>query len=320
MANDWLIFVDTNVYLDFYRQSGEKAKRQMDALERHKDRLIISEQIRMEFLKNRQKVILTAFDNIKPPARTSVPQILTGTEPARLLQKSEIEAMRRYKQLRDRVQNLLAKPANYDDVYKSINRIFNSNCDFNLKRPDKARFELRSRARKRFSLGYPPRKVGDTSIGDCYNWEWIIECAKKSNTGQHILIVSRDNDYGAQFGGESYLNDWLIREFKDRVSSRRQIRLTSKLTDALKRLDEVVTVEDEKEEQILINSTRKISLSDLFLYSSRGAASRLLLPDPEVEAFLGDDPEIDYAIPDVSDIPEIDEIGVDFSFRDAIDE
>ena len=92
MPENWLIFVDTNIYLDFYRQSGESAKRQMESLEKHKDRLIVSEQIRMEFLKNRQKVILKAFADIKTPQKTSVPQILNGSEPARRLRKSEREA------------------------------------------------------------------------------------------------------------------------------------------------------------------------------------------------------------------------------------
>ncbi|AUQ65911.1 hypothetical protein PhaeoP78_01030 [Phaeobacter inhibens] len=85
MADQWLIFIDTNIFLDFYRFPGESAKRQMEALERHKERLILSEQVRMEFLKNRQKVLLGAFKEIKKPSKTSVPQITTESEPARLL-------------------------------------------------------------------------------------------------------------------------------------------------------------------------------------------------------------------------------------------
>ena len=102
----------------------------MEALERHKDRLIVSEQIRMEFLKNRRKVILKSFENIKEPKKAPIPQILTGSEPARLLNKSEDESKKRYIQLKKRVENLLDKPENYDDVYKVFNRIFAANTVF----------------------------------------------------------------------------------------------------------------------------------------------------------------------------------------------
>jgi hypothetical protein len=59
-----------------------------------------------------------------------------------------------------------------------------------------------------------------------------------------FYIVSRDGDYGITVNGEALLNDWLAQEFKDRVSSRRKIKLTTKLTDALKILDKDVSQED----------------------------------------------------------------------------
>jgi hypothetical protein len=48
------------------------------------------------------------------------------------------------------------------------------------------------------------------------------------------------------------LNDWLHRELKDRISRKRKIELTNRLTDAMRRLDEHVTVEDESEEAKLL--------------------------------------------------------------------
>lgn len=254
MADDWLIFVDTNIFLDFYRVSGESAKRQMDALERHKDKLILSEQVRMEFLKNRQKVILSAFKGVKPPNQTSVSQIVADSQPAKLLKKAEKEALKRYKELEKRYTNILEMPSNYDDVFRSLNRIFKTTSEYNLKRPNPLRFSLRSKARKRFMLGYPPRKPDDTSYGDALNWEWIVHCAIGAQANQHILIVSRDGDFGSSFGGSDLLNDWLRREFKDRVSKVRKIELTTKLTNALKRLDEAVQESDVEEEEKILKS------------------------------------------------------------------
>ena len=102
---------------------------------------------------------------------------------------------------------------------------------------------------KRFALGYPPRKHDATSLGDCLHWEWIIACAKESKDLHNVAIVSRDSDFGATYSGKSILNDWLYREFKERVSQKRDVRLIERLTDALKLLEEQVEKEDLEEEK-----------------------------------------------------------------------
>ena len=79
----WLVFVDTNIFLDLYRQGGENAERQLAALERHKDSLIVGEQVKMEYLKNRQKVIVQGQKNIKNPDKPFVPPILSDYQPAK---------------------------------------------------------------------------------------------------------------------------------------------------------------------------------------------------------------------------------------------
>lgn len=66
------------------------------------------------------------------------------------------------------------------------------------------------------------------------------------------MIVSRDNDYGMSVGQDRYLNDWLVKEFKERVSTKRKIELSPKLTVALKRLSEQVSRSDEREEAAII--------------------------------------------------------------------
>ncbi|MCL9865253.1 PIN domain-containing protein, partial [Ralstonia solanacearum] len=107
-----------------------------------------------------------------------------------------------------------------------------------------------SLARKRFVLGYPPRKQSDTSIGDSINWEWIVQCSKKS--GKNVVIVTRDTDYGVAYKDNLYLNDWLRQEFSERVSKKRQIILTDKLSVALKTVHKSVTREMEEEENTLL--------------------------------------------------------------------
>jgi hypothetical protein len=248
----WLVFVDTNILLDFYRLPGPSAKRQLEALERHQGILITSDQIRMEFLKNRQKVVAESIKGIAKPNMTSVPTIVGDFQQAKMLAKHLKSAMASHAGLCRRIESILSDPSRHDPVFKVLTRIFDFDSDLNLKRPNKTRYKIRNLARKRFVLGYPPRKSGDTSIGDAINWEWIIWCAEQSAENHHILVVSRDGDYGITYEGKAILNDWLRREFKDRVSQKRKIELTNRLTDALKLLAERVSAEDESEETKLL--------------------------------------------------------------------
>lgn len=256
MSDSWLIFVDTNVFLDFYRLPGESAKRQLALLEKHKDSLIIGDQVRMEFLKNRQKVIVSSIQQMKAPDNPKMPQVLAEAKSAKALSKALDTAKRHSKGVKDRANKILSEPHRYDPVFTTFSRIFNAKTSYNLTRTKEVRFEIRELAQKRFLLGYPPRKSSDTSIGDALNWEWVIRCAQSCPEGANILIVSRDGDYGQQLDGTAYLNDWLMREFKDRVSQKRKIRLTTKLTDALSVLDEVVNPEDEEAEKVVINASK----------------------------------------------------------------
>jgi hypothetical protein len=90
----WLVFVDTNVLLDFYRVPGVSADRQLKALERHQGLIITSDQIRMEFLKSRQKVIIDSIKNITKPGKSSVPNIVQEYQPAKMLAKHIEKAMK----------------------------------------------------------------------------------------------------------------------------------------------------------------------------------------------------------------------------------
>jgi hypothetical protein len=134
--------------------------------------------------------------------------------------------------LKDRIASILNSPNQSDPVYQSLQRIFKNECEYNLDRQKKKRFEIRSLARKRFVLGYPPRKQGDTSIGDAINWEWIIECAVASS--KHVILVTRDADYGVAYDKKYFLNDWLKQEFSERTNRKRKIILTDRLAEAFK--------------------------------------------------------------------------------------
>ncbi|NBG96697.1 DUF4935 domain-containing protein [Pyruvatibacter mobilis] len=252
-AENWLFFIDTNVLLDFYRLGGPSAERQLKALEQHKGVIIILDQVWAEFLRNRQKVIHEdAIKNLAKSPQRNAPPIVTDYQPFKMYRKATTESEKQLKKVRDKIEKVLRDPSKHDPVYQSLKRIFSNDSPYNLRRPDKRRFQIRSLARKRFSLGYPPRKANDTSIGDAVNWEWIIHCAQNCPNKSHVMIVTRDQDYGIMFDGAPILNDWLKHEFSERVGTRRKVELSNKLTEAIKKMNGSVTQTDVKEEKDLI--------------------------------------------------------------------
>lgn len=257
--NPWLIFIDTNIFLDFYRL-GESARRQLDAIDKHRGDIITADQVRMEFFKNRQKVIADYLTKFPKPNRVTIPPILMDFAPAKNLTASLDAGAKHHARVKQKIEQMLAEPARHDMVYKALRRLFENPGPLNLQAGHSRIGEMQGLARDRFALGYPPRKSSDTSYGDAVNWEWIVACAQATPKSQ-VLIVSRDGDYGVTVGDAMILNDWLKLEFADRVGPKRKIELTQRLTTALKRLEVPVSAEDEKAETRLISELAKLNLS-----------------------------------------------------------
>jgi predicted nucleic acid-binding protein len=257
-----LIFIDTNILLDFYRiRKSDISLKYLSEMEAHKDKLILTNQVEMEFRKNRQKVILEALSEVNKISvgGLNIPTVLFDEKPAAMIQKAQKEISSQQKKIKDRIDKLLHSPGRQDKVFQTLQRIFKTESDFNLSRENKKRFSIRKLALKRFYLGYPPRKKEDNSIGDAINWEWIIDCASRSD--KHIILVTRDTDFGVHNSDKSFLNDWLSIEFKERISRKRKIILTDRLSRAFKLLEIPVTTEMIEEEKSII-STRKIEEQD----------------------------------------------------------
>ena len=254
---DALIFIDTNIFLDFYRiRNSNVSMKYLEQIEKHIELIITSSQVEMEFKKNRQSVILESISELKKIGNVtiSVPAILSDAKAVEMIQKSKKDISKRQKQLKEKIENILKNPKYNDPVFKSLQKLFQHKSEINLNRENEIRFEIRELAQKRFTLGYPPRKKADNSIGDAVNWEWIIHCAK--TTGKNIIIVTRDSDFGCNYDDDSHLNDWLKQEFKQRISQKRKIVLTEKLTTAFKLVEIPVTEEMIEEEENVIKLSK----------------------------------------------------------------
>lgn len=252
-----LVFIDTNILLDFYRiRKSNISMKYLEEIEKHKELIIMTSQVEMEFKKNRQSAILESIGEVKKfnIQGLSVPTILSDTKVVEQFNNSRKDIITQQKKLKEKIEKILKNPLQ-DPVYKCLDKVFKHKSKINLDRDSQIRFTIRNLAKKRFILGYPPRKRDENSIGDAINWEWIIECAQM--TGKNIILVTRDTDFGAIDETDSYLNDWLRQEFKQRVGTRRKFVLTDKLSKAFQLLQIPVSKEMIEEEQKVSNYVNK---------------------------------------------------------------
>lgn len=255
MAIKKLLFIDTNIWLDFYRARTDAGLSLLHHVEKVSDQLIVSYQLEMEYKRNRQAAILEGMQELKPPTHISRPGLFSDAQAVKSMQANLKAASERVKTLKRKLKSALENPAQYDPVYQACQRIFHRDDPLVLTRDDKFRNVIRRRAFRRFLHGCPPRKRNDTSIGDAFNWEWMIECALRNNG--ELVIVSRDADYGSIFEDKAYINDHLKQEFGERVSTKRKILLYTKLSDALKHFQIPITKAEEEEEDHIIHAIQK---------------------------------------------------------------
>jgi predicted nucleic acid-binding protein len=246
-----LLFVDTNIWLDFYRARNETGLALLQHVESVAAKVIVTYQLETEFKKNRQTAILEGMQELKAPGQIARLGIFSDAKASAVLTKSIKEAERRVKTLKAKLTKVLENPAAHDPVYKACQRIFHKNDALVLTREDSIRHVIRRKAFRRFLHGCPPRKKNDTSIGDAINWEWMIHCANEAKA--ELVIVTRDSDYGVIFENKAYVNDHLRQEFSERVSKKRKLLLYSRLSDALKHFEVPVSQQEEEAEAEILS-------------------------------------------------------------------
>ena len=112
---DALIFIDTNIFLDFYRvRNDQVGLGLLKRLDQHHDQIITGNQVEMEYKKNRQRVILDSLGRIKAPewAGLAVPAFLAETQPSKALSRMKKEVDSQHKKIKKQIEKILSNPAN----------------------------------------------------------------------------------------------------------------------------------------------------------------------------------------------------------------
>jgi len=244
--DDCLIFVDTNIFLDFYRSQNEVHLHLLEKLKRIKKQLIMTFQIEMEFNKNRQAVLHKAVSEMKwDGVRLNIPAFLNDSGTKKSIEKLSKAVQKKHQRLRDRIARHLSRPLT-DPVYKAFKQLQDSPT-LKLTIDSSEAKKIWRYAWRRYVSGCPPRKDDTVAIGDALNWEWILCCAKAED--KDVIIVTRDTDYGLP--EKELVNDWLQYEFRKRAGRGRCISITKYLSDALENLSVPVTKEERASENAL---------------------------------------------------------------------
>jgi metal-dependent amidase/aminoacylase/carboxypeptidase family protein len=99
MAIPNLLFVDANIWLDFYRARNETGLQLLRRVENIADKLVVTYQLESEFKKNRQAAILEGMKQLKEPSQIPSPGIFSDATATRVMANNLKEAGRESVQL-----------------------------------------------------------------------------------------------------------------------------------------------------------------------------------------------------------------------------
>jgi hypothetical protein len=207
-ADDSLLFIDTNKYLDLYRMDG--GKQVLMPLGEQIDYIFVTQQVFSEVQRNK---ILATVDYLKKKCKElklesfGLPDHLSSTN---INQRKNI--LDEMSDITQKIKNVNTKvdawalsvmeqiSRSEDEVSKALSPIF-------AKAVSHSPQELQ-RAKDRRELGNPPGK-SNNPIGDQLTWEQILS---RFQGKKRLWIISKDADYGTVYGGKGFLNCFLYDE------------------------------------------------------------------------------------------------------------
>lgn len=208
------IFIDANIYLDFYRSTNEAIK-VFEELISNSSSVIITDQIIEEFYRNREVVLRTIKTKFKTDTQLehfSSTFLQNLKEFGDLIQIKDAFVAKR-KEIETIINGVIENPEN-DPIRQLFEKLIGSG-DIKILRTDE---NIIKSAHHRKLVGNPP--VSDKySIGDEINWELIIQ-----NVKEDLVIVGRDNTFRDNI-------NFLKMEFNRNTGS--TISLTTKITAAI---------------------------------------------------------------------------------------
>ncbi len=235
------LFIDTNIYLNFYHYTSEdleELKKLAVAIENREIKLYSTEQVIDEFKRNRESKIADALKKFHDQKlNTKFPQICKEYEEFKSLKK----LCKKYADAKDKlVQKLNIDIANRTlGADKIIDDLFDKAEILHSKK------KILSAAKTRVDLGNPPGKDG--SYGDAINWEVLIAGAPNED----IYLITDDKDYISPID-ENKLSEFLLEEWRKKKQS--EIFFYRRLSEFFRDKFPLIKLASELEKELAISS------------------------------------------------------------------
>lgn len=212
------LFIDTNIYLDYFRKSGESLSslRELQKLLKIKKiELILPSQTKNEYLRRRntiveqtRKVLRERESELK--LNLPAPFMREWKKESKSLQNKVTAAQKSYKKILKKYDTQVYGEKTPADIL--INKLL---LEATIIEDDEA---IIQRAYLRHLRGNPPRK-NDGSYGDAIAWETLMEKA----SGANLAIITRDSDFSEERKGKPSFNSFLKKEWRQKNPKKKVI-------------------------------------------------------------------------------------------------
>lgn len=203
------LFIDTNVFLSFYHFTSddlEELKKLVALLRENQIQLLLTEQVKMEFRRNRENKIDDALKGLKEQRfDLKYPQLCKGYSEYRRLCQFQQRSKETHAKLMKRIshdasQRKLKADLTIHQLFKYANTIPTDDV-------------LLHRAKMRCEIGNPPGKSG--SLGDAVNWEALLSTV---TNGETLHFITDDKDYCSPLDENSF-DSFLLDEWRQAKNS-----------------------------------------------------------------------------------------------------
>lgn len=238
------VFIDTNVFLSFYHLTSEDLEelRKLKPLIEHGEiQLFLPEQVKDEYLRNREVKILAATKVLKE-------QKLSLKFPAMCKDYPEYEMLREIQSNHNEAHSALVtklsdavstRTLTADTVIREL---------FDLATTISTTTAHLAQAEARMAVGNPPGKKG--SLGDAINWEVLLSCAPEED----LFLIADDRDYYSVLD-ENQPKEFLVDEwFKKKQSKLFNYR---RISEFFKENYPNIKVASEFEKELAVNTLIK---------------------------------------------------------------
>ncbi len=212
------LFVDTNILLSFYHLTSEdleELRKLVALIDTTKIKLVLTEQVKDEFKRNRAAKIADAMKKLQEARfKIAFPAFAKDYPEYDELRTLLDKAGKKHAELvetvtEDAIEGDLKADALVADLFKKATMIPVSD-------------DIYLDALKRVRLGNPPGK--ENSLGDAISWECLLATI---DDGADVHLVSEDKDYRSQLSPE--FSEFLDEEWKERKKS--EIFFYTKISD-----------------------------------------------------------------------------------------